>query len=124
MLQERLFVYADLKAKYGGDLTGVAAAAVEMKQEVDAIVTNDEELTGLTVFVREEADRLAIAGEELRRKRQAAALLLESDVERELKDLGMPRCRFKVHFEPLDAMFQEQGLDQVSFLIAPIRVRG
>jgi len=117
-VEERLNLIGQLKKKYGSSLQEILAYREEAAAQLEDLRNSEanterlsREIARLTPLVHKE-------GERLRQERKAVADKLEEAVSRELADLGMPRVGFQVAFQPL-AEPQEQGLDEVEFLISP-----
>ncbi len=130
-IEERLELIHNLKRKYGSDLAAVLAFAVRAREELETIAHAGERIAELEQRETKLRRELAGLGWTLSQQRQAAAGRLGGSVERELGDLSMAGARFAVdmQFEPSDkglplpdgrmVSFDESGLDQVEFLIAP-----
>jgi DNA repair protein RecN (Recombination protein N) len=130
-IEERLELIHNLKRKYGSDLTAVLAFAARAREELETIAHAGERIAELEQRETRLRQELAGLGWTLSRQRQAAAGRLGENVERELGDLSMAGARFAVdmQFEASDrglplpdgrvVSFDENGLDQVEFLIAP-----
>ncbi len=131
VVEERLELLRTLQRKYGGSIETVLAYAVKGREELEQITHATERIEELTT--QEQDIRLVLAEKALRlsAQRQESAQTLSAAVEKELMDLSMEGARFEVGFgvQP-DAQglalengesvrFDETGIDQVEFLIAP-----
>jgi DNA repair protein RecN (Recombination protein N) len=123
-VEERLAQIRKLKRKYGGTVGEVLAHAGECQRELEAAEGSGElarKLEGeIAVLEKELKTR---AGEISLARRQAAAGL-QSRVEGELKQLGMPKVRFQVDIqdrtnEAGKVVYSATGKDKVEFLISP-----
>lgn len=130
-VEERLELIGDLKRKYGGSVEAVTAYGEQAQKDLDAITHAEERTAELEI---EEADLLAEVsqrGQALSAARHTAAESLSRAVEVELDDLRMAEAQFGVDFrmepDPEGALledgqrvaFDETGLEQVEFLVAP-----
>lgn len=131
VVEERLELLRALQRKYGGNIEAVLAYAQKGQEELDQITHATERLEELT---RQEVEiRLVLAKKAcvLSEKRKQSAVELSNAVEKELLDLSMAGARFEVSFSyqndprglTLESgetiRFDEQGIDQAEFLIAP-----
>ena len=130
-LEERLDLIHRLKRKYGGSIEAVIAFGVDSRQKLDLITHAGERIAELE---KQEAALLVTLGRQgqaLSLKRHAAAGKMARGVEAELADLRMAGARFMVDLRQIpqpggvpgaggeSVAFDENGLDQVEFLIAP-----
>ena len=129
-VEERLGLIHDLKRKYGDSIEEILGFARSAAEELAGLSQSEESLEELQA---REAELLAGIGRlaaELSANRQQAAESLASNVEAELKELGMEKARFAVSIaqrERQDGVpvgekryaFDSTGIDQVEFLISP-----
>jgi DNA repair protein RecN (Recombination protein N) len=124
-VENRLELIHQMKRKYGGSVEAAIEYGKTTRAQLDNIANAGERITELEIAETAALLEAKNAGQKLSEKRQAAALLLGSAVERELADLSMPGARFSVSFEQgapsADSAnyFTDAGIDQVEFLIAP-----
>jgi DNA repair protein RecN (Recombination protein N) len=130
-IEDRLELIHNLKRKYGGSIEAVLAYGEDVHQKLETITHAGERIEVLVANEKILLQKIAQHGQKLSAYRQKAAGVLSQGVERELADLKMPGARFKVdvHCSPdprgvpaADGQmvsFDETGLDQVEFLIAP-----
>ncbi|WP_322794298.1 DNA repair protein RecN, partial [Bellilinea sp.] len=131
-VEERLDLIHRLKRKYGGSVETVLAFARSARQELETIAHATERIAELEEKEKDLRQQLAELAARLSQVRQAAAAQLAKAVEAELADLSMAGARFSVDLrtqpdphglslngagDPL--AFDENGVDQVEFLIAP-----
>jgi DNA repair protein RecN (Recombination protein N) len=129
--ENRLALINTLKRKYGEDENAVLAFAQNARQQLDKITNAEEriqELESLEETQQAEVAQKAIA---LSSARQSSAKVLGEQVEKELDDLRMAGAQFSVDIQlkpDEDGLllesgekvkFDERGIDQVEFLIAP-----
>ena len=130
-LEERLDLIHNLKRKYGGSIEKVLAFAGEARQKLEKITHASERIMEMEAEEMLLLAKLSQHGQGLSRLRRSAAEMLGRAVESELADLRMTGARFTVDLQTTpkpdgleDASgqkvaFNENGLDQVEFLIAP-----
>ncbi|GAP16215.1 DNA repair protein RecN [Levilinea saccharolytica] len=130
-VEERVNLLVQLKRKYGGSLEAVLAFGAEARAQLEQIANATERIEALEKAESEGLQQLARLGIALSKARRAAAERLAKGVEGELVDLSMPGARFQVGMEvrpdpqglPVGegqrAAFDENGFDQVEFMIAP-----
>jgi len=136
-IEERLMLLEDLVRKYApasrADEEGVLAYAEAARAELEQLTGGGESVADLEARVgRLGAEAIGLAAD-LSRRRRSAALVLEREVERILKDLGMTGTRFAVDFrlrpstgsglwvEGEEVAVDESGYDVVEFLLSANR---
>jgi DNA repair protein RecN (Recombination protein N) len=130
-VEERLDLIHSLNRKYGGSIESVIAFAEQARTQLDSISHASEQIEAMEA---EEAGLLKKMGEqagELSNSRKSAAGKLSQGIESELDDLRMADAKFAVDFKTkTDATgipdnsgkhlaFDQNGFDQVEFLVAP-----
>lgn len=130
-VEDRLNLIHNLIRKFGGSIEAVLEYADHARQQLEAINNADERIQNLENEETELLHQLGAQGLVLSKKRHQEAEKLESALEAELDDLQMSHTRFKVDFRrrpdpdgvPLDngekVAFDQSGIEQVEFLIAP-----
>jgi DNA repair protein RecN (Recombination protein N) len=129
-VEERLGVIVNLKRKYGGSIEAVLAFAENARQQLQTIATASDRIAELEL--EQEKLLIEIAGRAgFEQYSPEAAERLGRAVENELDDLSMNGARFSVDIkhrlngdgvrltDGQCVAFDESGLDQVEFLIAP-----
>ncbi|MBW6472907.1 MAG: DNA repair protein RecN [Anaerolineaceae bacterium] len=130
-VEERLELLRTLQRKYGGSIEAVLTYAHKGREELEQITHATERIEELTG--QEQQIRLTLAEkvQRLSAQRKQSASTLSTAVEKELMDLSMQGARFEVNFGLLPdphgleletgetVRFDETGIDQVEFLIAP-----
>jgi len=130
-IEQRLATISVLKKKYGKTIQDIFHYLATIEKELFLQENIDFELDK---YRKELTEKIKIYGEQalsLSRSRQAAAKKLEQQVIRLLKEIGMPKMRFRVDFLWLESehgIFQHQGktyqgdewgVDQIEFFISP-----
>lgn len=129
--EERLYLLAKLKRRFGGSVESVRAHLVACRVELDELseqVTTREALEGEQTRA---FDGAATSARKLSSERQRAATRLAAAISTELGSLGMGGARVHVELSPLDgeaaeiaidgARLSPDGLERVEFLLAPNR---
>jgi DNA repair protein RecN (Recombination protein N) len=129
--ENRLALINTLKKKYGQDEAAILDFAEKARGQMDMITNAEERIGELEALESSQLAELAQKATALSAVRKAAALTLGELVERELADLQMAGARFSADIRikeadpglPLEdgqvVKFDERGIDQVEFLIAP-----
>jgi DNA repair protein RecN (Recombination protein N) len=130
-VEERLGVIVNLKRKYGGSIEAALEFADNARQQLQTIATASDRIAELELEQEKLLSDIARAGQALSSTRRGAAEKLGRAVENELNDLSMNGARFSVDIkhrlngdgvrltDGQCVAFDESGLDQVEFLIAP-----
>lgn len=128
----RLDLISNLKHKYGDSIESILKYLEKSRKELEDIQHAEEKISELEIQERDNLKQLAQKAKALSEMRQKASEALSKGVENELADLSMAGARFHVEiqtqFDPngleiiekeQKAAFDETGIDQVEFLIAP-----
>ena len=129
-VEERLALITSLKRKYGENEQAILNFARKARQQLETITHTEERIGELVEKDKELKDLLAEKAAKLSAARQQAAEELGRQVEGELNDLRMAGARFAVDMQHKPdeeglsineekLKFDENGIDQVEFLIAP-----
>lgn len=129
--ENRLALISTLKRKYGENENAILTFAENARSQLDKITNAEERINELEIIEQKQQADLATKAQALSEARMAAAEILGERVERELDDLRMAGAKFSVDIRckendnglPLEngqrVKFDERGIDQVEFLIAP-----
>ena len=121
-VEERLAKYEKLKRKYKTDTLGLINLLKKLKEELNLIDAGEEKYEQLKKEeekLRNELFKLAL---ELGERRLKGASRLQTLLKKELKDLGIEKCEFKVEIKSREAKPENLtpiGLEEVRFLFSP-----
>jgi len=130
-IDDRLAEINTLKRKYGGAIAAVLEHRERIAAELQTLSSNQERVAALTEELRRRRQTLARQAVALAEKREKAAARLQKSVEKELRELNMPKTRFGVRFsyEPDAGAFvtfrghtvrlTPDGLGVMEFLFSP-----
>lgn len=136
-IERRLAQIFNLKRKYGADIAAILQTLADAKQELEDIAHAETRLAQLREEEQALLKTLGETGVKLTSARKAAAAKMSETVVRELADLRMERAQFQVNLQWLSdangaivtkagspkverrVAFDNTGLDQVEFLLAP-----
>lgn len=117
-LENRFALIATIKRKYGPTLAEAITKQEELTVELEKLENGLKETESLSAEIAEISDALLKLATDLSQSRAKLAKSLSTQVEKELFDLGMEKCRFEIALTQLpDA--GPNGLDKIEFLIAP-----
>lgn len=117
-LESRANQLATIKRKYGPSLAQAMEKQAGLTAEVDTlenVLTQSAKLEEELALISSQLTDNAV---ELQVRRKKLATTLSGQVEKELFDLGMEKCRFEISFTHLDEP-NSSGMDKIDFLIAP-----
>lgn len=130
-IEERLALLNTLKRKYGGNLRAVLEYAARAEEQLAGLENISDQTEDL---IRQESsviDLLSALAQELSARRHEASQKVSESVEKELHELRMESAQFEIRFTQTTAenglrdrngrslAYDENGFDQVEFLIAP-----
>lgn len=120
-VEERLELVRNLQRKYGGSYAALCDFLAKAKTEAETLENASERVEELEREIASAGKKLSDAARRLGDMRRSAAEKFESDMMRELGDLGMGGTTFKVEIESDYAPdnIGETGGDEVEFLISP-----
>jgi DNA repair protein RecN (Recombination protein N) len=130
-VEERLNQIQNLKRKFGETISAVLQFAQEARLQLESITHASERIAELEIEENDLLGKLSELGETLSESRHSAAEVLEKELETELGHLSMGGAQFKVQFsqrlseegvllkDGRRVTFDQNGLEQVEFLVAP-----
>lgn len=120
-VEERLELVRNLQRKYGGSYAALCDFLAKAKTEAETLKNASERVEELEREIASAGKKLSDAARRLGDMRRSAAEKFESDMMRELGDLGMGGTTFKVEIKSDYAPdnIGETGGDEVEFLISP-----
>ena len=135
-VEERVDLLNRLKRKYGGTLETVIDFGEKCRADMESLTTADERIEALQVRETELLKMLGEKARSLSTERTMASLAMSKGIENELKDLSMDGARFQVEIKHrpdengietkngMRVAFNDLGIDQIEFLIAPNQGEG
>ncbi|HEY9716556.1 MAG TPA: DNA repair protein RecN, partial [Trichormus sp.] len=117
-VEYRLAQLASIKRKYGPSLSDAIQRRDGLSDEVEKLDNAQTAIDDLTAELGSIDQELQGLSSNVSTSRKKFAKKLAESVERELKDLGMERCRFEIAFDVL-AEPGPAGIDRIEFVIAP-----
>lgn len=130
-VENRVALFQTLKRKYGDSIQSILTFAEDAKAQLERITHAEERIEELVEEEKVLRKSLAEKALALSHNRQHFAQLLGEKIESQLADLRMQGAKFKadIHYQPAEnglliddqnkVLFDENGIDQVQFLIAP-----
>ncbi|MFA6622721.1 MAG: DNA repair protein RecN [Fibrobacteraceae bacterium] len=113
----RLALIQRLKRKYRTDVNGLIALRAQREKELGGLENLDADLAELDHQIQKAEAELARISQALSDSRKKGASQLDSSVEANLHELGMPKASFRTGVEKGE--FSPTGADTVEFYIAP-----
>lgn len=119
-IEERLEVVRNILHKYGGNFDNLQTFYEDAKKEAELLSGAAQTVEDLQVEIEKAKSGLQKSARKLTELRQEVANKFESDITRELKDLGMGGSTFKVDFVTTDDVDQisANGADTIEFLFS------
>lgn len=116
-IEFRLDLINNLKRKYGNSIDTIIEYYKNTVNELDAIEKSDEIIEKLIIERQKSYNKIEMLADEITKIRIETANNLKSDIENELKYLGMTKAVFKIEIKKTDTI-QEDGMNKVSFNIS------
>jgi DNA repair protein RecN (Recombination protein N) len=113
-----------LKSKYGITVKDILAYKDKIALDIERLSKAEESKAGLTKAIALARGKAMEKAKKLSAAREKTAAKLEQETGQELKDLGLPKIKFKISLVPeLDSQGTSQltstGLEKAEFLISP-----
>jgi len=129
-VEGRLNLINSLKSKYGSTIEEILEYRTKIYQELEAIDCSEDRLEKLKEEVNSLEDRISTISHNLSINRIKIAEDLQNMVVRELEDLNMKRCQFKVSINSCEDdngieidgkkyKIGPKGIDNIEFMISP-----
>jgi len=115
-IEDRLYKINKLKRKYGNTYEDINKAKIEFENKIELFDNREYKLSKLEKELDESKKVVSEKAIKLSNKRKEIALLLEKNIEKELKDLYLDKTTFKVDFKDIE--FNKTGKDKIEFLIS------
>ncbi|UCF63516.1 MAG: DNA repair protein RecN, partial [bacterium] len=130
-IEQRLSAISQLKKKYGNSIADILAYKDKIESELLFRENIDYEVEKARKLLAERRTLYSTAAHTLSDARKKVALDLEKDVSAKLREIGMPKIRFKVEFSRIENEHgiyiqngkhysgDENGIDEIEFYISP-----
>ncbi len=118
-MQERLSLIQKLKRKYGPTVSDVLSFAVSAEEKISLSEDSEYRLGELEKEIEKTRSLYKKTSSELYERRRKNALVLEKSIEKTLRTLGMPQCKFEIQIEHDESKFSSHGSDSIRFFISP-----
>lgn len=121
-VEKRLEKVRQVVRKYGGTVEAANEFLKNAEEEYDFLINADARATKLEKEIEKTRLELLSDAEELSALRRKYALSFEDEINKQLKELGMPSAKFNVSFDENDGKTADDvtsnGFDKVEFLIS------
>lgn len=115
-INERIYLLDSLKKKYGSTMEEIISYKNEIIDEFNELNNRDSELESLEIEENKIKRYLIEKGNELHKLREKVSIILQEQIEKEFKYVGLEKVKFKIEIIKEDS-FNENGIDRVKFLI-------
>ena len=119
-IEERLNLIYNLKRKYGNSVEEILRYLEKVRQEIDIIENSEEKTAALEKEKNSLQAKIAGICAEMTGLRHEKAMIIQKDIEEQLKDLEMKNARFEIRVDRKEE-FTANGWDRVEFLISANR---
>ena len=116
-VEQRLdFIYG-LKRKYGNNIEEILVYKEKLEKELDILQNVEEHNQKLKEEIKQIEKTMQTVGENISKVRKEKAQQLMQNIQKELTELEMKNAKMKIAVEPLAENFNENGIDQITFLM-------
>lgn len=116
-INSRMYKISLLKKKYGSSIEEILKYKEDLDKQYDEITNSEKIIKGLKdslIAVEKNLDKYS---QNIHEKRVSVGKIIEEKIEKELKYVGLGKCRFKISIE-YDDNFNLKGKDKVQFMIS------
>jgi len=117
-LQERLNSIQKLKRKYGPEIENVLAFAEDAQGKLELVENSDDSLNACRRQIAEAEAMYDKVSAELTARRKKASSVLEKEIEKVLRTLGMPNAVFAIEVQTDNSHKRTTGYDSIAFNIS------
>ncbi len=118
-IEKRLNSINQLKRKYGESIEEILEYKEILQSKLSKLENKNQEIENLQKKIDKSWKSYREAAQNLSNKRRKIAVLLEKNIIKELKDLGMKKVQFKVDIQISEEFSSEKGIDRIEFMISP-----
>lgn len=118
-IEKRLNSINQLKRKYGESIEEILKYRKTLQSKLSKLENKNQEIEHLQKKIDKGWKSYREAAKNLSNKRKKIAAFLETNIIKELKDLGMKKVQFKVDIQTSEEFSSERGIDRVEFMISP-----
>lgn len=115
-IQERLFIYAKMKRKYGQDINNIINHLNNLKIKINDFNNKDQQLLEIDKKIASDTKDYYVLANEISKQRKEISLKIEEEVMDNLKHLEFKNARFKINFDTKE--ISSDGIDKVEFFVA------
>lgn len=116
-INSRIYQIGLLKKKYGNSIKEIIEFRDKIQTQYEELINSNEIIEKLKKEKAELIIELTQITNQIHDKRCKTSILLEKEVTKELKYIGLEKCIFKIEISKQDG-FNENGNDKVQFLIS------
>jgi DNA repair protein RecN (Recombination protein N) len=117
-VESRMAALVQIKRKYGPKLVDAIKHRDGLAEEIDRLDNSQVRVAELENELAVIQNDLSAAAEKLSERRKKIAQTLSQTIQKELSELGMAQCKFKIEVSETEEI-GSSGQDRVEFLIAP-----
>lgn len=117
-IDQRIDFIKSLFRKYGGDYNEVQKYKNEISEKLTNLINSEEVFNELTQKKEQLIEKIIILENEISKIRKQNAVKLQTKIQIELQNLGMPKAKFEISFEKTTDVYTRTGSDIVEFLFS------
>lgn len=124
VLEDRMIVIKDLERKYGSTIADILKCRQDLAQKLEMLLNADEELERLSLNKKNTLNNIYRLCCQLRELRVMGVAKVKTQLEEELKSLGMKNAQFDVVFknelllQNMEGEATENGADDIEFMFS------
>ena len=117
-IDQRIDFIKSIFRKYGGDYLGLQNYKNEISEKLANLINSEEVFNELTLKKEKLVEKIVALENEISKIRKENSLKLQTEIQKELQNLGMPKAKFEIAFESTSEVYTRSGSDIVDFMFS------
>jgi len=117
-VDNRIDFLKSLFRKYGGNYESLMSYYDDISIKLNNLINSNEKYQQLQTEKEKLLDKIDVVQEKLSSIRKKNALILKTEMEKELKVLGMPNAKMDIVFDKTEERFTQNGNDKIEFMFS------
>ena len=104
--------------KYGGDYLSLQSYKLEISEKLNNLINSEEAFNELTSQRELLIEKIITLQNGISQIRKTNAVKLQSEIQKELRNLGMPSSVFEISFDKTNEIYTRTGSDVIEFMFS------
>ena len=117
-VDQRIDYIKSIFRKHGTDYTGLQDYRNEISNKLTNLINSEEVFNELTEEKEKIISKIVEIENEISKIRKDNAIKLQSEIKKELQNLGMPKAKFEIEFNHSSEIYTRAGIDIIEFMFS------